>query len=57
MSGVGSVVEGEDLDTVLAQVTLVSGVTIGPQVHNDIEKNDVTCACRCYLCPYLFSPW
>lgn len=33
MSGVGSVVEGEDLDTVLAQVTLVSGVTIGPQVH------------------------
>lgn len=32
MSGVGSLVEGEDSDRVLAQVALVSGVTIGPQV-------------------------
>lgn len=31
MSGVGSLVEGEDSDRVLAQVALVSGVTIGPQ--------------------------
>lgn len=34
MSGVGSLVEGEDSDRVLAQVALVSGVTIGPQVHH-----------------------
>lgn len=32
MSGVGSLVEAEDSDRVLAQVALVSGVTIGPQV-------------------------
>lgn len=31
-SGVGSLVEGEDSDRLLAQVALVSGVTIGPQV-------------------------
>ena len=31
-SGVGSLVEGEDSDRVLAQVALVNGVTIGPQV-------------------------
>ncbi|CAN0217263.1 unnamed protein product, partial [Ectocarpus sp. 8 AP-2014] len=31
MSGVGSLVEAEDSDRVLAQVALVSGVTIGPQ--------------------------
>ena len=35
MLGVGSLVEGEDSDRVLAQVALVSGVTIGPQVCFD----------------------
>eukprot|EP00752_Nemacystus_decipiens_P013802 g12254.t1 len=38
-SGVGSLVEGEDSDRVLAQVALVSGVTIGPQ-----ERDAMVCS-------------
>lgn len=37
-SGVGSLVEGEDSDRVLAQVALVSGVTIGPQVWRTFSR-------------------
>ncbi|CAN0397341.1 unnamed protein product, partial [Ectocarpus sp. 12 AP-2014] len=39
MSGVGSLVEAEDSDRVLAQVALVSGVTIGPQ-----ERDAMVCS-------------
>lgn len=49
MSGVGSLVEAEDSDRVLAQVALVSGVTIGPQVT--IRS---LCCCSCHrTCVYV----